>query len=73
MQTQTFLHNGKQYEIRIASDGYSVFVRVFLDNKPANGIRYEVSLSTVFDASKAAELDLVKELVSTAEADIKRG
>jgi hypothetical protein len=72
METHTFTHNDQNYEIRIVSDGHSVFVRAFLEGKPANGIRHEATLDTVSDAANVADLDVVKELVKTAEADIRR-
>ena len=72
MNTQTFQHNGKDYEIRIISDGQSVFVKVFTEGKPANGIRYEATLETVHDAATVADLDVVKELAKTAQSDITK-
>ena len=72
MNTQTFQHNGKDYEIRIISDGQSVFVKVFTEGKPANGIRYEATLETVHDAATVADLDVVKELIKTAQSDITK-
>ena len=72
MNTQTFQHKGKDYDIRIISDGQSVFVKVFTDGKPANGIRYEATLETVHDAATVTDLDVVKELIKTAQADITK-
>jgi hypothetical protein len=72
MNTQAFQHKGKDYEIRIISDGQSVFVKVFTEGKPANGIRYEATLETVHDAATVTDLDVVKELIKTAQADITK-
>lgn len=70
MQTQPFTHNNEEYEVRIISDGYSVFVRAFKGNRPANGLRYEVTLETIEDASNVVGFDLVRDLISTAQNDI---
>ena len=72
MEIHTFTHNDKQFEVRIVSDGHSIFVRAFASGKPANGIRYEATMETIYDASSVAGLDVVKELIKTAEADIRR-
>lgn len=70
MQTHPFTHNNEKYEVRIISDGYSVFVRVFKDNRPANGLRYEVTIETIEDASNVVGIDLVRDLISTAQSDV---
>ena len=70
MHKQLFSHNEKSYEVRVVSDGASVFIRVFFGNQPANGLRYEVSLETAQDASAVAGLDVVKDLINTAIRDI---
>lgn len=70
MHTQTFSHNNEEYEVRVISDGISVFVRVFKANQPANGLRYEATLETVQDAATVAGLDVVKGLIDTAISDI---
>ena len=70
MQTQKFTHNGEEHEVRIVSDGVSAFVRVFKNNQPANGLRYEATLETVQDGANVAGLDIVKGLIDTAISDI---
>lgn len=72
MYTQTFTHNEEQYEVRVISDGLSVFVRVFRDGQPANAIRYEVTLETVHDAAAVSGLDIVQSLINTAKSDITK-
>lgn len=72
MHTQTFTHNNEEYEVRVISDGISVFVRVFKANKPANGLRYEATLETVQDAASVAGLDIVKGLIDTSISDITK-
>jgi len=72
MNTFAFQHKGKDYEIRIISDGQSVSVEVFKDGKSANGIRYETSLETVYDAATVTGLDVVQDLIKTAKAEITK-
>jgi hypothetical protein len=72
MYTQTFTHNHKQYEVRMISDGLSVFIRVFYDGQPANALRYEATLETVHDAAAVSGLDIVQSLINTAKSDITK-
>lgn len=71
MHTEKFTHNDEEFEVRVISDGISVFVRVFKNNQQANGLRYEATLETVHDAANVAGLDVIKGLIATAIADIK--
>jgi hypothetical protein len=32
-----FSFEGREYQIRVVSDGATIYVRAFCDNKPANG------------------------------------
>jgi hypothetical protein len=70
MQKETFQHAGTEYEVRVISDGQSVFVKAFCGDKPANGYRYEVTLEMVHDAATVSGLDVVKHLIEIAKADI---
>ena len=70
MQTEPFSHAGKEYEVRVISDGQSVFVKVFKGMEPANGFRYEVTLMTMQDAANVMGIDVVKHLIKTAKADV---
>jgi hypothetical protein len=71
---RTFQHNGKSYEIRIASDGATVRVRSFLDGRPANGFEYSVDIAALVDAAtQKSPSDLVETLVETAESEVKSG
>lgn len=69
MHIEKFTHNGKEFEVRVISDGISVFVRVFLDGTPANALRYEATLQTVHDVAAVIGLDVVKCLIITAKSD----
>lgn len=70
MQKEIFQHAGVEYEVRVISDGQSVFVKIFSGDKPANGYRYEATLETVHDAGAVSGLDAVKHLIKIAKADI---
>ena len=71
--TETFLHNGKEYEVRIVSDGLRTNVRAFLDGKPANGYSHSVDLHVDFSFTKKYGYSLVKELIDTARAEVING
>jgi len=72
MHTELFQHNNQSYEVRVITDGLSVFVRVFQDGKPANALRYEATLENVQDAVTVFDLDLVKSLIQTAKSDVTK-
>jgi len=72
MHTETFSHNNKEYEVRVISDGSSVFIRVFHDGKPANALRYEATLETVHDAAAVSGLEIVQSLINTAKSDLTK-
>ena len=73
-ETHPFEHNGKQYEVRPASDGKTIYIRAFLDGKPANGYTYSVELLTVINAhTDALSIDPVRVLIDAAVNDVKNG
>ncbi len=72
MHAEKFTYAGNEYEVRVISDGHSIYARVFAQGRPANGYRYEATLETVHDAEKIADLDVVKHLIKTAKADISK-
>ena len=66
-----FDFEGKQYQVRVISDGVTIYVRAFADNKPANGYEYRVNIMTSFDLKRAMGLDAIKDLVVSAMDDIR--
>lgn len=69
-----FRHDGKEYEIRIQSDGNKINVRAYLNDKPANGYTYSVEVVDQVDAKKSGVLiDPVECLIETASSDVKNG
>lgn len=73
-QATKFDHNGEEYEVRTASDGHTIRVRAFKDGQPANGHSYSVDVLTQTDAQMSDSLiDPVKELIKTAESDVRNG
>lgn len=71
---RSFDHNGKIYEIRIASDGHTIRIRAFLNGKPANGYTYSVEVLTQVDAQLSGTLvNPIEELIETAIAEVKSG
>lgn len=72
--TRQFEHDGKEYEVRIASDGHTIRIRVFQNNKPANGYVYSVELLTQIGAKISGSIvDPVEDLIKTAITDVKSG
>ena len=74
METKEFEYDGKQYEIRywLQDDNETYKVKVFTDNKPANGYDYSISLENVEDLKRNKyPQDLLKDLIKLAENDIR--
>ena len=68
---RSFEHSGKSYEVRIASDGRTYWVRTFLDGKPANGSTYSVEIETQLDAVQAGiAFSPIEELINAAMTEI---
>ena len=65
-----FSFEGREYEIRVVSDGATIHVRAFHKGKPANGYSYQVDLMTAFDLKKLMVCDAIKELVDSAKNDV---
>lgn len=70
MNTIPFTFEGKDYEIRVVSDGMTTYVRAFRDGAPANGYGYQVSFPVAFDLKKQLGVSAVDHLVDTAKRDI---
>ena len=70
MQVKKFLHNGKEYETRIISDGETIRIKVFQNGKPANGYSYSVRLDVAFDLKQMIGIDGIKDLIDTAKNDV---
>ena len=73
MEILPFNHAGKKYEIRIISNGATVFIRAFHDNKPANGYSYSIDTMVHMDMKSWVGIDGIKELIETAKKDIING
>ena len=69
---RSFNHDGKEYEIRIASDGHTIHIRAFLNGKPANGYTYSVEVLTKAEIS-GTSINPYEQLVETAITDVKNG
>jgi len=73
MQIEKFCHNGKNFEIRIISDGETVYVKAFINDKPANQFRYSATLDNILDMATLTGTDAVKHLIEMAKQDVIRG
>ena len=70
MKIVKFDHAGQEYEVRIISDGNTLYIRAFKDAKPANGYRYSVDLVTAMDIEHVIGYDAIKDLVESAKTDV---
>ena len=72
MQVIPFSFEDKEYEVRVVSDGATIHVRVFHEDKPANGYSYQVDIFTAFDLNKLMGFDAIKDLVESAKEDVRK-
>lgn len=71
---EKFEHDGKTYTIRVWAQGDQVFVRAFVEDRPANRCVYHISCQTDNDVIAAQHLHSgIENLVESAKADIQRG
>lgn len=66
-QNINFEFEGEKYEVRMLTDGLTTKIRVFMDDKPANGYSYTVEL----DPDQKMLVDPVEEMVDTAINHVK--
>lgn len=73
MKKKEFVFEDKNYEVRFwLQDDETYTVKVFLNNEPANGYNYNVTIEDVNDTKKGNfPQDLLKDLIDLAENDIK--
>lgn len=74
MEKKEFVFEDKNYEVRswLQDDNETYTVKVFLNNEPANGYNYDVSIEDINDSKKGKfPQALLKDLVDLAENDIK--
>jgi len=67
-----FEHEGKDWEIRIFSDGWKFKVKAYIDGRPANGYSYSVEMPTAFDLQTVTGTDAIQTLVDIAKEDVVR-
>jgi hypothetical protein len=66
----SFEDRGRNYEIRIFSDGYVFSVKAFTGNVAANGFLHSVTLPVAVDLKHAYGVDAVAMLIEDAKRDI---
>ena len=74
MEKKEFVFEDNNYEVRswLQDDNETYTVKVFLNNEPANGYNYDVSIEDINDSKKGKfPQALLKDLVDLAENDIK--
>ena len=70
---QTFVHDGKTYELRLRSDGWHFTVEAFLDGHRANGYSHTDTLPTAFDLHQTTSCNAIEMLFESAKDDIRQG
>jgi len=73
MRTIKFIHNHQEFEIRVISDGNTIYVKAFKDGLPANGYSYQVSLPVAFDMDRLLGMSAVDDLIENAKDDVVNG
>lgn len=69
-QKTKFNLDGKDYEIRVHYDDFTVNVVAFLNNRPANGYRYQVLFPKTCKVEDILKKHPVPELVENCKNDI---
>jgi predicted peroxiredoxin len=70
---EQFKHKGKDYEIRLTSDGVKIWIKPFCGNQPANGYIFGVEMDGMHDLKNVCATDEVKELIRQAKNDVLEG
>lgn len=70
-QVIPFEFEGKEYQIRVISDGATIYIRGFCDGRPANGYEYRINVTTAFDLKKLIRFQAITHLVELAKDDIR--
>lgn len=70
--SQKFIHENQEFEVRIAQIGEKYIVKVFLKNNQVSP-EYSVSLETHGDYFSYHKESLVEQLVELAKSDIEKG
>jgi hypothetical protein len=65
-------HAGKQYEIRILYEDNRINIVSFLDNRPANGFRYQIQVPKNAEIQKLLKHGDFSHLIDNAREDIKK-
>ncbi len=78
MERIGFVAHGKEYEVRVISDGWTAYIRAFNKEtgKPANGCKYQVDIGLTFfgnlesDIERIIGFDIVKHFIDLAKQDV---
>ncbi len=71
IKTVPFAFEGKLYDIRVVLDNDTYRVRVFLDNKPANGYEYTVEDITNVGFHLTHGFSAFEHLIGVAQNDVE--
>jgi len=65
-----FEFEDQKYEIRIRDDELKIYIKAFLNNKPANGYTYQVDFPSKFYVENRFNMNLVEDFIKMAKDDI---
>ena len=69
---ERFSFDGKDYEIRTMSDGADIVIKVFCENKPANGFSYRFNIIEQADFKVLMQLDIMKTFIRIAREHVEQ-
>jgi hypothetical protein len=69
-RTVPFSHKGRNYEIRVFSDGHNMVVKAFEGNREANGYSHSVTFPVAVDLKHETGVDAIDVLIDDAKKDI---
>jgi hypothetical protein len=72
IHTESFTHEGQEYEVRVRQDDAGFSVSAFKNNKPL-GVRYSVTFAMASDLRLYQGTSGIDELVEIAKNDLRRG
>ena len=65
-----FNHDQKDYEIKVLYDDSNIRIVSFLNNRPANGFRYQIIIPKNADMEKLLKVENFSEFIDLSKKDI---
>jgi len=71
LEAVPFDFEGKEYEVRVTTDGMKIVVQAYHKGEPANGYTYQVAFTTAIDLKRQIGLEAIQHLIHIAQDDVK--